>query len=210
MYSDNVVVKQKSCSGGIVVEDPPLHIEHEHRRRKCVQSRSQNDVVSYKARDGLTINGYLTLPKGVASQNLPVVVNPHGGPWAPDAWGFNPEVQMLANCGYAVFQPNFRGSVGYGRKFWEASFKQWGRTMQDDITDGVNWLVKEGIAVPKKIAIYGGSYGAYATPQAITSTPDLYAAAIDYVGVEEFAGGVKKARAARHAANDFPAVLITG
>ena len=139
--------------------------------------------VSYKSRDGLTINGYLTLPKGVPAKNLPVVVNPHGGPWARDQWRFNPEVQFLANRGYAVFQMNFRGSVGYGRKFWESSFKQWGKTMQDDITDGVNYLIAEGIADPKKVAIYGGSYGGYATLAAITSTPDLYAAAVDYVGV---------------------------
>src|SRR4029079_15645391 len=124
--------------------------------------------ITYKSRDGLTINGYLTLPRGVTAKNLPVVVNPHGGPWARDAWGFNPEVQFLANRGYAVFQPNFRGSVGYGRKFWESSFKQWGRTMQDDVTDGVKWLIKEGIADPKRIAIYGGSYGGYTTLAGIT------------------------------------------
>lgn len=139
--------------------------------------------ISYKSRDGLTINGYLTLPKGVAAKNLPVVVNPHGGPWARDAWGFNPEVQFLANRGYAVFQMNFRGSTGYGRKFWEASFKQWGKSMQDDVTDGVQWLIKEGIADPKRIAIYGGSYGGYTTLAGIAFTPDLYAAAVDYVGV---------------------------
>lgn len=139
--------------------------------------------VSYTSRDGLTIRGYLTLPKGVAAKNLPVIVNPHGGPWARDSWGYNPEIQFLANRGYAVFQMNFRGSTGYGRKFWEASFKQWGLTMQDDITDGVNWLVKEGIADPKRIAIYGASYGGYATLAGVTKTPDLYAAAVDYVGV---------------------------
>jgi len=139
--------------------------------------------VKYKSRDGLEINGYLTLPKGVPAKNLPVVVNVHGGPWARDGWGFNPEVQFLANRGYAVFQPNFRGSTGYGRKFWEASFKQWGRAMQDDITDGVQWLIKEGIADPKRVAIYGGSYGGYATLAGVAFTPDLYAAAVDYVGV---------------------------
>ncbi|MGZ5078030.1 MAG: S9 family peptidase [Usitatibacter sp.] len=139
--------------------------------------------IQYTTRDGLVINGYLTLPKGVAAKNLPVVVNPHGGPWARDVWRFNPEVQFLANRGYAVFQMNFRGSTGYGRKFWESSFKQWGKTMQDDVTDGVQWLVKEGIADPKRIAIYGGSYGGYATLAGITFTPDLYAAAVDYVGV---------------------------
>ncbi len=139
--------------------------------------------ISYKSRDGLTINGYLTLPKGVAAKNLKVVVNPHGGPWARDAWRFNPEVQFLANRGYAVFQMNFRGSTGYGRKFWEASFKQWGKAMQDDVTDGVQWLIKEGIADPKRVAIYGGSYGGYTTLAGIAFTPDLYAAAVDYVGV---------------------------
>ncbi|HRE13188.1 MAG TPA: S9 family peptidase [Usitatibacteraceae bacterium] len=139
--------------------------------------------VTYTSRDGLTIHGYLTLPKGVAPKNLPVVVNPHGGPWARDNWGFNPEVQFLANRGYAVFQMNFRGSTGYGRKFWEASFKQWGRTMQDDITDGVEWLKKEGIADPKRVAIYGASYGGYATLAGLAYTPDLYAAGVDYVGV---------------------------
>lgn len=139
--------------------------------------------VTYKSRDGLTINGYLTLPKGMTAKNLPVVVNPHGGPWYRDAWGFNPEVQFLANRGYAVFQPNFRGSTGYGRKFWEASFRQWGKTMQDDVTDGVQWLIREGIADPKKVAIYGGSYGGYTTLAGITFTPDLYAAAVSYVGV---------------------------
>ena len=139
--------------------------------------------VSYKSRDGLTINGYLTLPKGVSAKNLPVVINPHGGPWARDAWRFNSEVQFLANRGYAVFQMNFRGSTGYGRKFWEASFKQWGKTMQDDVTDGVQWLIKEGIADPKRVAIYGGSYGGYTALAGVAFTPDLYAAAVSYVGV---------------------------
>ena len=142
--------------------------------------------IEYKSRDGLTINGYLTLPKGYTldnAKNLPVVVNPHGGPWYRDEWGFNPEVQFLANRGYAVLQMNFRGSTGYGRKFWEASFKQWGKAMQDDITDGVNWLVDKGIADKSRVAIYGGSYGGYATLAGVTFTPDLYAAAVDYVGV---------------------------
>ena len=113
----------------------------------------------------------------------PVIVNPHGGPWHRDSWGFNPATQLLASRGYAVLQMNFRGSTGYGRSFWEKSFKQWGRTMQDDITDGVNWLVHEGIADSKRIAIYGGSYGGYATLAGVTFTPDLYACAVDYVGV---------------------------
>lgn len=139
--------------------------------------------VTFTARDGLVIHGYLTLPKGVAARDLPVVVNVHGGPWARDAWGFNPEVQFLANRGYAVLQVNFRGSTGYGRAFWEASFREWGRKMQDDITDGVQWLIAQGIADPKRVAIYGGSYGGYATLAGLAYTPDLYAAGIDYVGV---------------------------
>ncbi len=139
--------------------------------------------VQYTSRDGLVIHGYLTLPKGVAPRNLPVVVNVHGGPWARDVWGFNPEVQFLANRGYAVLQMNFRGSVGYGRRFWEASFREWGRKMQDDVTDGVRWLIGEGIADPRRVAIYGGSYGGYATLAGLAFTPELYAAGVDYVGV---------------------------
>jgi dipeptidyl aminopeptidase/acylaminoacyl peptidase len=139
--------------------------------------------VQYTARDGLTIHGYLTLPKGHAAKSLPVVINPHGGPWYRDTWVYNPEVQFLASRGYAVFQMNFRGSTGYGRAFWQASFKQWGEAMQNDITDGVQWLIDQGIADPERIAIYGGSYGGYATLAGITFTPKLYAAAIDYVGV---------------------------
>jgi dipeptidyl aminopeptidase/acylaminoacyl peptidase len=139
--------------------------------------------ITYTTRDGLTVNGYLTLPNGVTPKALPVVVNPHGGPWFRDAWGFNPEVQFLANRGYAVLQVNYRGSTGYGRKFWEASFKQWGFKMQDDITDGVEWLVKEGIADPKRVCIYGASYGGFATLSGLTQTPDLYACGVDYVGV---------------------------
>lgn len=139
--------------------------------------------VSFLSRDGLRLNGYLTLPVNVPLVNLPVVVNPHGGPWARDFWGFNPEVQLLANRGYAVLQINFRGSVGYGRKFWESSFKKWGQEMQQDITDGVHWLLDQGFADPQRIAIYGASYGGYATLAGVAFTPDLFACAIDYVGV---------------------------
>jgi dipeptidyl aminopeptidase/acylaminoacyl peptidase len=139
--------------------------------------------VQFAARDGLVLHGYLTRPKGAAPGPLPVVLNVHGGPWARDAWGFNPEVQFLANRGYAVLQVNFRGSTGYGRAFWEASFREWGSKMQDDLTDGVQWLVDQGIADPARIAIYGGSYGGYATLAGLAFTPDLYAAGVDYVGV---------------------------
>jgi dipeptidyl aminopeptidase/acylaminoacyl peptidase len=138
--------------------------------------------ITYRSRDGLTIHGYLTLPRG-ETKNLPLIVNPHGGPWARDGWGYNPEVQFLANRGYAVMQMNFRGSTGYGRAFWEASFKQWGKKMQDDVTDGVKFAVAQGIADPKRVCIYGGSYGGYCALAGLAFTPDLYACGVDYVGV---------------------------
>jgi len=144
--------------------------------------------IRFKARDGLQLNGYLTLPAGFVpgqefAKPLPLVVNPHGGPWARDVWGFNVETQLLANRGYAVLQLNFRGSTGYGRAFWEASFGQWGRAMQNDIDDGVDWLVSQGVVDPARVGIYGASYGGYATLAGVAFTPDRYAAAVDYVGV---------------------------
>ena len=144
---------------------------------------SEMKPITYKSQDGLTIHGYLTVPKGLKVKNLPVVVNPHGGPWARDTWGYRSEVQFLANRGYAVLQVNFRTSTGYGRKFWEAGFKQWGLAIQDDITDGVHWLIDQGIADPERIGIYGGSFGGYATLAGVAFTPDLYACGVDYVGV---------------------------
>ncbi|MCI0708000.1 MAG: prolyl oligopeptidase family serine peptidase [Ignavibacteriae bacterium] len=139
--------------------------------------------VTYTARDGMKIHGYLTVPKGVAAKNLPTVMNIHGGPWARDTWGYDAEAQFLANRGYAVFQPNFRGSTGYGKKYLNAGNKQWGTgSMQHDISDAVKFLIKEGIADPKRVAIYGGSYGGYATLAGLAFTPDLYAAGISYVG----------------------------
>lgn len=148
------------------------------------QHLSHTQPIQFTSRDGLTIHGYLTIPASAPDpHNLPLVLNPHGGPWHRDVWGFNPEVQFLANRGYAVLQINFRGSTGYGKKFWEASFKQWGQNMQNDLTDGVQWAINKGIANPSKIAIYGASYGGYATLAGITYTPNLYACAIDYVGV---------------------------
>jgi dipeptidyl aminopeptidase/acylaminoacyl peptidase len=144
---------------------------------------SEMKPIEYQARDGLTIHGYLTLPQGREPKGLPVVINPHGGPWHRDSWTFIPEVQFLANRGFAVMQMNFRGSTGYGRKFWEAGFKEWGGKMQDDITDGVHWLIRHGIADPERVAIYGASYGGFAVLEGLVKTPDLYAAGVDYVGV---------------------------
>ncbi len=138
--------------------------------------------VSYKARDGLTIHGYLTVPVGVEPKNLPTVLYVHGGPWGRDAWGFNPTVQWLANRGYAVLQPNFRGSTGYGKKFLNAGNKEWAGKMHDDLIDGVNWIVKQGVADPKKVAIMGGSYGGYATLVGLTFTPEVFACGVDIVG----------------------------
>ena len=139
--------------------------------------------ITYLSRDGIIIHGYLTLPKNSGGKNLPVIVHPHGGLWARDNWHFTPDVQFLANRGFAVLQMNFRGSTGYGKKFWELSFKQWGKTMQDDITDGVQFLINVGIADKNRIGIYGASYGGYAVLAGLTFTPELYACGVDYVGV---------------------------
>lgn len=139
--------------------------------------------IRYMARDGLEIPAYLTLPKGVDPRNLPTVVFPHGGPWARDVWGYNPFAQFLANRGYAVLQPNFRGSTGYGKAFINSGNKQWGiGAMQHDITDGVKHLVEQGIADPDKVGIFGASYGGYATLAGLAFTPDTYAVGVSYVG----------------------------
>lgn len=143
---------------------------------------AQMKPVTYQSSDGLEIPAYLTLPNGVPAKNLPTLILPHGGPWGRDQWGYNPIAQFFANRGYAVLQPNFRGSAGYGRKFLDAGNLQWGRKMQDDITWGVKYLTAEGIADPKRVGIIGGSYGGYATLAGVAFTPHLYAAAVDIVG----------------------------
>ncbi len=141
------------------------------------------EPVTYTARDGVEIPAYLTLPKGVEPKNLATVIMPHGGPWGRDVWRFDPLAQLLANRGYAVLQPNFRGSTGYGKRFLELGNKEWGTgTMQHDITDGAEWLVEKGIADPDRIAIMGGSYGGYATLAGVAFTPDMYAAGVSIVG----------------------------
>jgi dipeptidyl aminopeptidase/acylaminoacyl peptidase len=145
-------------------------------------SLANTTPIRYPSSDGLEIPAYLTLPKGVAAKNLPLLVMPHGGPWARDQWSYNGFTQFFANRGFAVLQPNFRGSTGYGRKFLDAGNKQFGDKMQDDVTWGVKHLVKEGIADPKRVAIFGGSYGGYATLAGVAFTPDLYAAAASFVG----------------------------
>ena len=162
--------------------------------RKLAASRPDLDpaqlrpmqVVSYRSPDGLTIPAYLTLPEGEARRG-PAVVLIHGGPIARDAWGFDPEVQLLASRGYAVIQPQFRGSAGFGKKFREAGYGQWGLAMQDDVTAAANWLVEQGIADPKRICVYGGSYGGYAAMWALVKTPDLFKCGISLAGVSDLA-----------------------
>lgn len=140
--------------------------------------------VSYAARDGLTIHGYLTLPPGSDGKNLPLVINPHGGPIGLfDMWAFNNEVQILAQHGFAVLQVNFRGSGNYGGAFTRAGYLQWGGGMIDDMTDGVQWAIAQGIADPKRVCIYGASYGGYAAAMALAREPDLYQCGVGYVGV---------------------------
>lgn len=138
-------------------------------------------AITYKSSDGLEIPAFLTLPRGVAAKNLPLIAFPHGGPWARDYWGFNPFAQFLANRGYAVLQPNFRASTGYGKRFLNAGNREWGQKMQDDITWGVKALVAQGVVDPKRVGIMGGSYGGYATLAGVTFTPDVYSAAVAIV-----------------------------
>jgi dipeptidyl aminopeptidase/acylaminoacyl peptidase len=138
-----------------------------------------------KARDGLKIHGYISYPPGVEPKSLPLIVLPHGGPYQRDDWEFNPRVQWLVNRGYAVLQPNFRGSTGYGKKFLYAGNKQWGRRMHDDLIDCVQWAVSEGIADPKRVGIMGGSYGGYCALAGLTFTPEVFACAVDMFGPSE-------------------------
>lgn len=139
-------------------------------------------AVRFRSSDGLEIPAFLTLPKGAAPKSLPLIVFPHGGPWYRDSWGYDAFAQFLANRGYAVLQPNFRGSTGYGKKFLNAGNNEWGQKMQDDLTWGVKDLAAKGIADPKRVAIMGGSYGGYATLAGVAFTPDVYAAAVSIVG----------------------------
>jgi dipeptidyl aminopeptidase/acylaminoacyl peptidase len=143
---------------------------------------SEMKAYTVTARDGLKIPVYVTLPAGYAAKNLPTVLNVHGGPWARDHWGYRSDVQWFANRGYAVIQVNFRGSTGYGKKFLHAGDKQWGKTMHNDLIDAVNWMVTKGWSDPKRIAIYGGSYGGYSALAGAAFTPDVFKCAIDIVG----------------------------
>jgi dipeptidyl aminopeptidase/acylaminoacyl peptidase len=159
-----------------------LTLQYRIREGIARSALSSTTVVRYPSSDGLEIPAYLTLPKGLPPKQLPVLVFPHGGPWARDVWGYQPYWQFFANRGYAVLAPNFRGSTGYGKKFINAGNREWGQKMQDDITWGVKYLVAQGIADGKRIGIMGGSYGGYATLAGVAFTPDLYAAAVSIVG----------------------------
>ena len=138
--------------------------------------------ISFKAKDGLTVRGYLSTPPGIEAKNLPMVLYVHGGPWHRDSWGFNTTAQWLANRGYAALQVNFRGSTGYGKSFLNAANKEWGGKMHQDLIDGVDWTIAKGVADPKRVAIMGGSYGGYATLVGMTSTPKKFACGVDIVG----------------------------
>lgn len=171
--------------GETMLFDRKAHLltpQYKVRERLPRADLAQMKPVSYKSSDGLEIPAYLTLPRGVAAKNLPTLMLPHGGPWGRDQWGYNALAQFFANRGYAVLQPNFRGSTGYGRKFLDAGNLQWGRKMQDDVTWGVKYLIAQGIADPKRVGVIGGSYGGYATLAGVAFTPDLYSAAVDIVG----------------------------
>ena len=169
-------------------------IEFFAQRRRWIDPKDMSAMtpVRYEARDGETIHAYLTVPAGMEAKDLPLIINPHGGPYGiRDSWGYNRETQFLANRGYAVMQINYRGSGGYGRRFIDIAWQKWGLEMQDDITDGVLWAIDQGIADPERICIYGASYGGYATMAGITKTPELYRCAVNYVGVVDLMAQIK-------------------
>lgn len=149
------------------------------------QPLAPTGYVSYESRDGLDIPAYLTLPPGRAARDLPLVVMPHGGPFVRDVWGYDFLVQYLANRGCVVLQPNFRGSTGYGRRFEEAGFAQFGKAMQDDVDDGVNWLIAAGTVNPKRVCVVGASYGGYVAQVAAFRNPEIYRCSISIAGISD-------------------------
>lgn len=162
------------------------HARHIGSRGRALvpEQMGSTRLVQIESRDGLQLDGLLTLPASGAEKNLPLVVHPHGGPFdVVDTWGFDPRVQLLATRGYAVLQVNFRGSGGYGSAFVRAGYKQWGRSMQDDLTDATRWAIEQGIAAPGRICLFGASYGGYASLMGVAKEPDLYACAVGDIGV---------------------------
>lgn len=158
------------------------------RVAEWIKPKDMNQMrpITYTSRDGMRIDGYLTLPKAWKKGSpVPMIVHPHGGPWARDVWGFNREIQFMANRGYAVLQMDFRNSTGYGKKLYRAGWKQWGEKAQDDILDGVMWAIKEGYADKDKIGIYGASYGGYSVLMQLVRNPELYKFGFNYVGVTD-------------------------
>jgi len=184
--------------GEIYVWNPKaqtLALQYRVRRELPRDALSERRPFHYKSSDGLDIPAYLTLPKGLAAANLPLIVNPHGGPWAEEMFGYNSFAQFLANRGYAVLQPNFRGSTGYGKAYLNAGNGEWGRKMQDDLTWGVKALVADGTVDPKRVGIVGVSYGGYATLAGVAFTPDVYAVAVDIVGISNLVTQLDKSPA---------------
>ncbi len=159
-----------------------LTLQYKARPEIPVNDLAKMEPITYKSSDELTIPAYVMWPKGVAHKNLPLVIFPHGGPWYRDTWGYNSIAQFLANRGYLVLMPNFRGSTGYGKKYINAGNREWGQKMQDDITWGAKYLVSQGYVDSKKVGILGGSYGGYAALAGVAFTPDVYAAAVSIVG----------------------------
>jgi dipeptidyl aminopeptidase/acylaminoacyl peptidase len=198
----DVQIASRSTDGSILLvwvghdREPGVYYVLDQKAGSLVQFKRTREIdparlsprrpISYTARDGLVIHGYLTVPRGMEGKKLPLILHPHGGPFGVrDSWGYDRDAQFLASRGYAVLQPNYRGSGGYGREFINKGRQQWGRAMQDDLTDGVQWAIAQGIADPKRIAIYGASYGGYASLAGAMLTPDLYACAVNYVGASD-------------------------
>jgi dipeptidyl aminopeptidase/acylaminoacyl peptidase len=182
----NIVVARADVDPGSVYlfdrQTRQLTLQYRSREKLKREWLAPMIAIRYPSSDGLEIPAYLTLPKGASAKDLPLLVLPHGGPWARDVWGYNTWAQFFANRGYAVLMPNFRGSTGYGKKFLDAGNKQWGDRMQDDLTWGVKYLISQGTIDPKRVGIFGGSYGGYATLAGVAFTPDIYAAAVSFVG----------------------------
>ena len=164
--------------------------------------------ISYKARDGLVIHGYLTVPAGREPQHLPLIVYPHGGPWARDFWEFDDVAQFLANRGYAVLQMNYRASVGYGDAFYKKGLRKVGHEIQDDIEDGTRWALAQGITDPQRVAIMGASYGGYSALMGLIQAPDLYRCGISLAGVTDWAALIERNRAIYPIAYGVQASLI--